>query len=120
MSDSAPMVDWELAREVVGQDRELLLDLVNTFLGEGPETMNAIRGAIAAQDGKTLQLAAHTLKGALKTLGAKSASEAAWALEQKGKQGDTSDTEPLVADLQQKLDAVLQAFTAYVAGEARP
>lgn len=120
MSDSAPVVDWEFAREIVGQDRELLLDLVNTFLGEGPETMNAIRGAIGAQDGKALQLAAHTLKGALKTLGAKSASEAAWVLEQKGKQGDTSDTEPLVADLQQKLDAVIRTFTAYVAGEAHP
>jgi two-component system, sensor histidine kinase and response regulator len=120
MSDSAPVVDWEAAREIVGQDRGLLLELVNTFLGEGPQTMNAVRRAIAAQDGKALQLSAHSLKGALKTLGAKPASEAAWALEQKGKQGDTTGTDPLVADLQQELDAVLQTFAAYVAAETHP
>ena len=119
MSDSAPMVDWELAREVVGQDRELLLDLVNTFLGEGPETMNAIRRAIAAQDGKTLQRAAHTMKGLLRIFGAQPASDAAWTLEQKGRQGDITGTDPLVADLQQKLDAVIQKLTDYAAGEAR-
>ena len=119
MSESAPVVDWEFAGESVAQDKELLLELVKTFLGEGPETMDAIRRAIAAQDAKTLQRAAHTMKGLLRIFGARPASDAAWKLEEKGRQGDITGTDPLVADLQEKLDAVIQKLTDYAAGQAR-
>jgi HPt (histidine-containing phosphotransfer) domain-containing protein len=117
MSDSKPVVDWDLARENTNDDAALLSELVTAFLTEGPANMQSIRRAIAAHDGKALRLAAHTLKGSLRIFGSECARDLAEALELKGQQGQTTGTEALTAELQQQLDAVL---TALAAGEKRP
>jgi two-component system, sensor histidine kinase and response regulator len=116
MSDSKPVVDWDLARENTNDDAALLSELITAFLDEGPANMQSIRQAIAAHDARALRLAAHTLKGSLRIFGNDSARDLAEALELKGQQGETTGTAALTAELQQQLDAVL---TALAAGEER-
>ena len=62
----AGLVDWDVARDVVGGDSELLASVVEAFLQEAPQQMAAIYRAIDAADAKTLGRAAHTLKGSLR------------------------------------------------------
>jgi CheY-like chemotaxis protein/HPt (histidine-containing phosphotransfer) domain-containing protein len=63
------LIDWSLAMRHVGQDRELLLELMQMYVEEGPKVINQIRQALQTQDKSLLLRAAHTLKGTLRTLG---------------------------------------------------
>jgi HPt (histidine-containing phosphotransfer) domain-containing protein len=100
-------IDWDSAIAVVDGDRELLGEIVAAFLIEGPALFEAIRDALAAGDAKGLRRAAHTLKGALRTLGIESAAELAIELEEIGRRGDLSLASTTMARLQSQLDQIL-------------
>jgi CheY-like chemotaxis protein len=94
------IVDWSEALKVVKGDRALLKDLVETFLQEAPRLMEAMRQAIADSDSGALRIAAHTLKGPIRYLGAAEAFEQAWELERMGKDGNLENAEAGLAALQ--------------------
>lgn len=119
-NDSGPVIDLDVTRARTELDDANLRDLATSFLVEAPESMDTIRLAITAHDALKLRIAAHTLKSNLLLFGSQSASIVAFALETKGTAGETAGTENLVADLQAQLAPVIQALTAYAAGEARP
>jgi signal transduction histidine kinase/CheY-like chemotaxis protein len=56
--------------EVIGGDREALKELVQSFLDEGPDLVNRLRGAVEVNDAEALRRAAHTLKGSATDFGA--------------------------------------------------
>jgi HPt (histidine-containing phosphotransfer) domain-containing protein len=76
--------------QVVQGDRALLGELAGVFREEYPKLLERAREAIDAGDAKSLQLAAHTLKGALGNFAAASAVEAAAALEAMARKRDLS------------------------------
>ena len=55
----------------VGADPELLLEMVETFTQESARLLGEIRGSIVQGDAVHLAHAAHSLKGALRTLAAR-------------------------------------------------
>ena len=61
-------VDWEKALHVVQGDRELLVELVKTFLGECDGMFQNLTDSLAQQDRKSFKRAAHTLKGSARAL----------------------------------------------------
>jgi two-component system sensor histidine kinase/response regulator len=71
----------------VGDDRELLAQLVQLFRGESPALMATIRKAVASGDSATLARVAHTLKGSVGNFGVTPAFEAARELERLGRDG---------------------------------
>jgi HPt (histidine-containing phosphotransfer) domain-containing protein len=52
-------------------DPELLLDLIQMFLGDGPEKVRAITEGLQAGDFEKMERAAHSLKGSSGNLGAR-------------------------------------------------
>ena len=96
----------------VDGDRELLKELVNLFLQDGPKLRTELQAALAARDGKRLQRAAHTLKGIVDLFQAKAAHAAALQLEQFARDCDFSQAERAIANLEQELARLEPALAA--------
>ncbi len=71
--EQASLVDWNVAIKAVNKDQELLRQVVDAFLSEGPQLLETMRVSFTAADSKRFQRAAHTLKSALRTFGVASA-----------------------------------------------
>ena len=74
--------------------------------------MDAIRMAIAGGDAQQLMREAHTLKGALKVLGAAAAAGLALHLENLGRDGDLSRAREAGAALERAMDRLNQELLA--------
>jgi HPt (histidine-containing phosphotransfer) domain-containing protein len=80
--------DEALALRSVGGDRELLSEIIDDFLEECPRLTAALAAAISGGDTAAARLAAHTLKGALSTLGASEARSVAQQMESLAHKGE--------------------------------
>src|SRR4029077_9972554 len=69
-ASSTPGYDMEHALARLGGDRKLLREMMTIFRAESTGLMKTIRESAASGDLAALRRAAHTLKGALGTLGA--------------------------------------------------
>jgi two-component system, sensor histidine kinase and response regulator len=119
-AQSPSAIDWESAYAVVDGDRELLGEIVAAFLVECPTLLEQIRAAIAVGDLDVLRRGAHTLKGALRTLGIESASEQAAELEEIARRGDISAVRALLARLEFQLHQILSEAKSFAStGETR-
>jgi signal transduction histidine kinase/CheY-like chemotaxis protein/HPt (histidine-containing phosphotransfer) domain-containing protein len=78
---SLPVHDRDSAMARASGDRALLEELTRIFLEENPETLRRIEQALEARDAKAVERLAHRLKGALLTLAAPRAADAALELE---------------------------------------
>jgi two-component system, sensor histidine kinase and response regulator len=108
----------EEAMVSVGGDAELLAELAALFLETLPEYLTQIREAVAAREARTLERAAHTLKGSVGNFGARAASEAAFRLEQIGRGGDWPQAAPALAALEAEIDYVVADLKAVCAEAA--
>jgi HPt (histidine-containing phosphotransfer) domain-containing protein len=95
-------------------DRGLLREVAQLFRDEAPQMLGRIRACIDNSDAAGLEGAAHSLKGACANLSAKSAAEAAFALELKGRartfDGVGADWEQLQCEAE-RLDAALASVS---------
>lgn len=94
----------EKTLEQTGGDRKVLKEVIDIYRQEYPMQLEEIRQAVSKKDANALMRVAHTIKGAVSNFGAKSAFEAALALESIGKNGDLSNA----ADIASKLTAELK------------
>ncbi|MCG6659065.1 response regulator [Halomonas campisalis] len=83
-----PCLDWQGALGALDGNREMLVELVEMFLDEGPRLIAEIDAALAAGEARDLRRAAHTLKGSARVVGGLAAGEAAQRLEALAKAGD--------------------------------
>ena len=90
----------------VGGDPDLARELAQIFLADRGEMMQRIDRAIRSGDADELRLAAHTLKGAVATLGAKSAAVAASRLEQAGGSTDLAEVGRAGSELKKAIGAL--------------
>ena len=74
--------------ERVEGDRELLADIIQIFLADAPQLLNAMRKALEQGDMILLERSAHSMKGAAGNMSASTTVEAASQLEQSAKKGD--------------------------------
>ena len=102
--------DRQVALARVGDDEELLYELIGLFLAESPAWRNDARVAAARGDAVGLHRAAHTIKGAVGYFGAAEASAAALRLEELGRAGDLAAATAAVAELEQALDRLTAAL----------
>jgi HPt (histidine-containing phosphotransfer) domain-containing protein len=75
--------------------------------------MTEMRAAVAEGDPARLQMAAHTLKGAATTFGARATYAAALRLEQIGRAGDLSAAREALAALAQEFERLRPALTVF-------
>jgi CheY-like chemotaxis protein len=104
--------DFSAALSYVGGDRALLDELLGIFAEDAPVRMDAIRRAIASGDAQELMREAHTLKGALKVLGASAAAGLALDLETLARDGDLSRAQAAGAALARAMDRLTQELLA--------
>ena len=77
-SSSTPM-DVRDALSRLGNDHELLSDIIGIFLEDSPALLEKIRRAVMGNDPSALQRAAHSLKGLAATLSAEDVAAAVLA-----------------------------------------
>ncbi|MGC1258006.1 MAG: Hpt domain-containing protein [Candidatus Acidiferrales bacterium] len=78
-----------------GGDAELPRGLAELFIQSCPKMLEDIRDAVQKRDAKTLERAAHALKGCVGNFFSKGARETAQQLELVGKSGDLAGAEEL-------------------------
>jgi HPt (histidine-containing phosphotransfer) domain-containing protein len=95
----------------------LLRELVRLFLTEQPRWLAGLREALAAGSAATLRDTAHSLKGALGALAARTAFDAAVRVEALGRQGSLRGAAETCALLEEELERLRPALTAFARGE---
>lgn len=84
MNTSSPL-DYANAIERLGGDPSMYRMLIEMYLDDQANQIKSLFSSFAAHDPKTFERAAHSVKGLMASLGAESAREFAWKLEQAGK-----------------------------------
>ncbi len=88
--------------ERVDGDRALVRELAQLYLDESPRMLAEIRRCVEAGDAHGLESAAHNLKGACASLGAKPMARVAFSLETMGRSAQLSDVVARFADLERE------------------
>lgn len=101
------LIDRQRLMSEFAGDEEILAELRDTFVGELPKMMTAIESAISAGDAKALEIAAHTLKGAASNFQAPLIKEAAFVLENQGKEKSMAGAVENFAKLKTLMDELL-------------
>lgn len=100
--------------ERLGGDEEIFAMMVDMYLQDVDSNCAMLDAALVSGDPSAVQREAHTVKGLLATFSDAAGSEAAYALEQGARTGDSAECAVAVADLQARLRevaAVLKAAT---------
>ena len=82
-------------------------------------TAGGNRGAIEKQDARTLQRAAHTLKGSTGYFGAARASEMALQLETMGKKSELAHAQDALVDMEREMARLTPVLVDYMRGRFR-
>ncbi|HME00706.1 MAG TPA: response regulator [Terriglobia bacterium] len=107
---AAEAMDRDAARERLGGDSELLVELAGLFLDECPRLLSEIRCAVARRDGKALERAADSLKGSVANFAAATAMEAAASLAQMGRQNHLEPAPEACAALEAEIEGLKEAL----------
>lgn len=93
-------VDWRAALETVGGDRQLLSELIDLFELDSQKLLGELSRAVVANDTEEALRTSHSLKGALRHLGCRTASDIAWEIEQRAERRELAGIEPRIAELE--------------------
>jgi len=113
-------VDWSSALEGVRGDEALLCEISGIFLEEESSLREQLRAALAKRDAERLRIAAHTVKGALMSFGARGAVAAAQRLELMGACQSLDHAAGALAELEQELSHVHAELRAFARGDSDP
>jgi HPt (histidine-containing phosphotransfer) domain-containing protein len=108
----SPAVDRDALIALLDGNPDLIVTIIDSFLGDCPDYMDAIREAVETGDAEVLKREAHGLKGAAGSLRAKSASEAAEVLEEMGRSGDFAEAEAALETLEQEIGRLKEDLRA--------
>lgn len=115
-----PVFDREGMLERLCGDEELLHEVLEVFREECPRMLETARSAARAGDADGVARAAHTLKGALLNISARSAADLAGDLEQMGRSGVLDDCAGLLTRLEAALDRLVLEIGAVGAEAGNP
>jgi len=101
-TESKEVFDLSKALKVVAGNKDLFQEIAVMFLKDLPGNILKIREEIADGNSSGLELAAHSLKGAVGNFGAKRAYEAAYQLEKLGKEGEMGDAAVALTKLEKE------------------
>lgn len=104
-------LDWGSLRENCAGDESLVTEVLELFRAEADGLLRDVGTAIDANDAVAVKRAAHRLKGALVSLGAKPSTESARELELAGVSGDLSAARTHYAQLEEEMSRLIQAIS---------
>jgi CheY-like chemotaxis protein/HPt (histidine-containing phosphotransfer) domain-containing protein len=112
-------VDWAIALNYVGNDPSLLELAVEAFLEECPVLLRSIQEGAREQESARVRIAAHSLKNAMRTLGAEPAHHLAAELEDRARRVDLKDLDDLVRELEDHVRGVREDAQALLRKELK-
>ena len=107
----------------IGNDHQLLSEMVELFLLEHREALQRIRRAVEDRDPEALAISAHSLKGSVSNFCADDVTEVTAKLETLGREGDLSTAATLLNRLENLLsllDSAMRNATARTPDLASP
>ena len=113
--DTGPLVDWEMAFETVGGDRELLRELLLVFLEERETMIGDIAVAIESNVTKEIRRTSHAMKGALMHLGASPAAEYAKEIETNVEQREPEQLKTVWRELKDACQQLVRPYRDFLA-----
>lgn len=114
------IIDLGALSERVGSNTELIREIVQMFFDRYPAIMAKARQAVTARHFKEVERAAHSIRGYLVNFHAKRASEAARALEIKGRLSDVSGIEEAFTRLQDEIELLARLLASLHGKQAAP
>jgi HPt (histidine-containing phosphotransfer) domain-containing protein len=105
-----PVFDRNKVLQNLGDDEDLLLQLMMMYIDDEARMLDEIDEAIVAKDAHALRQAAHALKGAVGNFAASRAYARALQLEHAGRDGDLSQAAALLDSLREELKTLRKAF----------
>jgi PAS domain S-box-containing protein len=112
---SSPLVfDPDAMRQRLGDDDQLLRELVELFLGDYPSLLQRVAEAVRSADPEAVRQAAHTLKGSVSNFGARDATRLARQLEEIGRGRDLTAAEQTFAELEAALRQLREALDKWL------
>jgi CheY-like chemotaxis protein len=112
----APL-DYDVAMKRTGGKPQVLAQIAQLFLDEGPRLLGDIRRALTERDCKELERAAHTLKGSADLFGAQAVVNVAWRLEKMGREQDVTGADDACTLLKTELERLMPALTKLARAE---
>jgi two-component system, sensor histidine kinase and response regulator len=105
-------LDRAAIMERMGDDTELLKELIRMFDADSPKLLSDILDAIAQSDGQGLERAAHTLRGAVSNFDVGEAYDATLWLERIGKSGNLQEADTAYQLLEKAVDGLRPQLTS--------
>ncbi len=102
----------ETLLEVIGGERALLVELIDSFFEEAPPLLAKLRQAVEQADAAGLRMAAHTLKSSAYDFGATRLAELCQTLEKMGQTGALAGTVDLAEQVEREYNQVQAALEA--------
>jgi HPt (histidine-containing phosphotransfer) domain-containing protein len=110
----APFLDVPGALRRLGDDVELLEQIILIFLEDAPGLILSAREAVANGNAAELRRSAHSVKGMMATIGAQVGQNAAFRLEQCAAGGDLAEASGLIQDCGARVAELAQALQTYL------
>jgi two-component system, sensor histidine kinase and response regulator len=95
---------------LVGGDDELMQEIIDLYLAEYPRLMRDIHAAVAGEDARALNFAAHALKGSVGNMAASRSYNAALELETLARAGNLREARASMATLARELARLQDAL----------
>jgi HPt (histidine-containing phosphotransfer) domain-containing protein len=115
--------DEKLSRELILErlegSQELLTELIQLFLEETPQLIDAMRGALEKGDMRELAQSAHAMKGAASNFTAYATTNAAAQLETDAKNGDVESAKARLEALEAATERLLPELAGLCRGAVK-
>ncbi len=111
-SESNSEIDWNVAFETVGGDRQLLVELIQVFLNEREKMLGDLESGLEQADFERARRSAHSLKGTFSHLGVASLAKMSEAIERLD-DSEIANAKPMVQDLRNKIEQLTTEFQRF-------
>jgi CheY-like chemotaxis protein len=111
MADEQPVWDKAGMLKRLDDDRDLTKTIMEIFLDDAPQQIEALQQHLAACNAPGVGLQAHTIRGASATVGGEALREVALAMEKAGKAGDLDSVRARMDDLRREFARLKEAMT---------
>ena len=107
---------WERFSALVAGDLELLSEVADAFLSESKRLLAELGAAVASNDYNQTSRLAHSLKGALQSVGSESTAEMAHELEQMGRNSNLQHAHDVYQELRSRTERMVNALREQIGG----
>ena len=104
--NAGKVIDWSELIRRMGNDEDLIKDVVEAWLMDNPGLLAALAEAVKVKNAEKIDSLAHAIKGSAATISANRLSEAALPLEIAGKEGKLESAEAFFANTQKEFKKV--------------